>query len=265
MKWFKHDSDAFMDAKLKKLRIRYGLEGYGLYWYMIELVTSGISKTKFTFELDHDAELISFDTGIHFEHVQEIMNFMVELKLFENCDGIITCMKLARRFDQSMTSNNEIRKIIANINNLKNNHDSVSKSHARGEERRGEEKRSEDPIIYKPSEKMEKKINYKRFIKPTIEEIQQYLTERKITDINAAQFFNFYESSNWMRGKTKIKNWKACVNTWNNNQFTGGNNESHKKSRGQRISEKLEGLAIKDIEENGYVDSLGGDDIQKTK
>ena len=25
---------------------------------------------------------------------------------------------------------------------------------------------------------------------------------------------NFYEASNWYRGKTKITNWKNCVITW---------------------------------------------------
>jgi len=28
MKWFKHDSDANQDAKLKKLRLKYGAQGY---------------------------------------------------------------------------------------------------------------------------------------------------------------------------------------------------------------------------------------------
>ena len=30
MKWFKHDSDANLDAKLQNVLLDYGLEGYGL-------------------------------------------------------------------------------------------------------------------------------------------------------------------------------------------------------------------------------------------
>ena len=122
MKWFKHDSDAHADAKLKRVRIKYGLEGYGLYWYCLELVAKDVSEVKLTFELEHDAELIAHDTGIHYERVQEMMTYMVDLGLFENQAGILTCLKMAKRLDQSMTSNPQMRKVIAEI---KKNHDSV--------------------------------------------------------------------------------------------------------------------------------------------
>lgn len=59
-------------------------------------------------------------------------------------------------------------------------------------------------------------INNKKvgnFKKPTIEEIQQYIDERK-NGINANAFYDFYESKDWMIGKNKMKDWKACVRTW---------------------------------------------------
>ena len=31
---------------------------------------------------------------------------------------------------------------------------------------------------------------------------------------NATKFYNHYEASGWMRGKTKIKNWKMCLSSW---------------------------------------------------
>ena len=37
MKWFKHDSNANTDAKLKRVRMKYGMQGYGLYWYCLEI------------------------------------------------------------------------------------------------------------------------------------------------------------------------------------------------------------------------------------
>ena len=122
MKWIKHDSTANQDAKLKRLRMKYGLEGYGLYWYCLELIAAEVDQNKLTFELEHDAEIISFDTGIHYERVQEMMTYMVKLKLFEQNNGAITCMKLAKRLDKSMTSNPVMRKMIEEI---RKNHDSV--------------------------------------------------------------------------------------------------------------------------------------------
>lgn len=55
-----------------------------------------------------------------------------------------------------------------------------------------------------------------KFIPPTLEQVKEYIAEKKI-NIDAEHFINFYESTNWYRGKTKISNWKACVNTWNTN------------------------------------------------
>jgi hypothetical protein len=58
------------------------------------------------------------------------------------------------------------------------------------------------------------KENTKRkFTKPTIEEIQEYCKERN-NGINAEAFYDFYESKDWYVGKNKMKDWKACVRTW---------------------------------------------------
>lgn len=100
MKWFKHDSDASNDAKLKKLRLKYGAQGYGIYWYCLELIARNVEKHNLTFELEHDAELIADDFKLSSDLVQHIMTFMVEIGLFENTNGIITCLKMATRTDE---------------------------------------------------------------------------------------------------------------------------------------------------------------------
>ena len=100
MKWFKHDSDASNDAKLKKLRLKYGATGYGIYWYCLELIARNVEKHNLTFELEHDAELIADDFKLSADLVQHIMTYMVELELFENTGGIVSCLKMATRTDE---------------------------------------------------------------------------------------------------------------------------------------------------------------------
>ena len=51
------------------------------------------------------------------------------------------------------------------------------------------------------------------FKPPTLEEVEAYCTERN-NKINAQQFIDFYSSKGWMVGKNKMKDWKACVRTW---------------------------------------------------
>ena len=51
------------------------------------------------------------------------------------------------------------------------------------------------------------------FVKPTIIDIKEYCKERK-NNVDSETFFDFYESKDWLIGKNKMKNWKACVRTW---------------------------------------------------
>ena len=64
-----------------------------------------------------------------------------------------------------------------------------------------------------------------KFKKPTIEEIKNYCIERK-NNIDPQYFFDYYEGCNWMRGKTKIKDWQACIRTWEQNEKKYSNNQN---------------------------------------
>lgn len=144
MKWFKHDSDASNDAKLRKLRIKYGAQGYGVYWYCLELIARNVEKHNLTFELEHDAELIADDFKLSGELVQDMMTYMVNLGLFENTQGVITCLKMSTRTDEYT------QKLIAKLKNSTDNvptilDESPTKSELK-EEKRREEKRYIPPI-----------------------------------------------------------------------------------------------------------------------
>lgn len=115
MKWIQHDTDANQDAKLQNVLLDYGLEGYGLYWYCIELIAGKVDANNITFELEHDARVIARNTGSTPQKVEEMMRYFVNIGLFENSNNTITCLKLAKRLTQSMTSNPQMREIIKNF------------------------------------------------------------------------------------------------------------------------------------------------------
>ncbi len=54
------------------------------------------------------------------------------------------------------------------------------------------------------------------FRPPTISEVRQYANERG-SPIDPEQFVDHYTANGWMRGKTKIRDWKACFRTWEKN------------------------------------------------
>jgi DNA-binding transcriptional ArsR family regulator len=51
------------------------------------------------------------------------------------------------------------------------------------------------------------------FKKPKLDEVKDYCILRK-NNIDAEAFMDFYQSKDWMIGKNKMKDWKACVRTW---------------------------------------------------
>lgn len=72
--------------------------------------------------------------------------------------------------------------------------------------------------INKKKEDISKDISKKekKFVKPTIEEVESYIQEKQ-KNVNAIAFWNFYESKGWMIGKNHMKSWKSAIATWEQN------------------------------------------------
>ena len=183
--------------------MRFGLEGYGLYFYCLERITDKLSTTNLTFRLEDDAEILAHDTGLHVDDVNGMMRFMVELELFEDSQGVITCLKLAKRLDQSQAGNKTMRNMIAKV---RENHDGVMTISGQGhdsvmlEEKRKEEKRS-----------------IRRFTPPTVKEVDEYCKERN-NGISGEKFVDYYAAQGWvLKNGNKMKDWKAAIRNWEKN------------------------------------------------
>ena len=53
----------------------------------------------------------------------------------------------------------------------------------------------------------------RRFTPPTVEEVTEYCRERG-NSVNPERFIDFYASKGWKVGNQPMKDWKACVRTW---------------------------------------------------
>ena len=73
-----------------------------------------------------------------------------------------------------------------------------------------------------------------KFVIPTVEDVQEYCDERG-NNIDAQHFVDYYSARGWMLGKNHIKDWKACVRTWERN-------ESKKQTERKKLKNTLEGL-----------------------
>lgn len=94
----------------------------------------------------------------------------------------------------------------------------------------------------------------KRFTPPTVEEVDAYCKERG-NKINPQTFVDFYEAKGWKVGNNPMKDWKACVRTWEQRD-------------GQQSQQKPRVLRSQDYEQREYHeaemrDILGVDDLYK--
>lgn len=106
---------------------------------------------------------------------------------------------------------------IDTTHNHNHNHNNINK---------GKNDTSIDTSIEKPA---------KRFIKPSLEDIKAYCSERE-NFVDAQRFLDYYESNGWKVGKNAMKDWKAAVRTWENNGYSTGSGSV--KSNGAVKAEK---------------------------
>ena len=76
-------------------------------------------------------------------------------------------------------------------------------------EKEKENKNKEEKEIH-PSDVQRKA---ERFSPPTVEQVRAYCQERK-NNVDAERFCDFYASKGWKVGSQPMKDWKACVRTW---------------------------------------------------
>lgn len=83
--------------------------------------------------------------------------------------------------------------------------------------------------IQSESESESKTKGSRVFVPPSVSEVQDYCRERG-NGIDAQQFVDFYESKGWMVGSNKMKDWRACVRTWEQRRQQDPRNGTRQKS-----------------------------------
>ena len=78
-----------------------------------------------------------------------------------------------------------------------------------GQHRLGKDRSDKDSIDKDSKER----VKSTRFTPPTLEEVTEYCKERN-NNVDPERFIDFYASKGWMVGSNKMKDWKACVRTW---------------------------------------------------
>jgi len=97
--YFPFDIDFFSDPKIKILKARYGVDGIGIYVYLLcEIYRSG-----YYIRFDDDSKyIISDDLKMSPDKVMQVLKFLLERSLFDNklfqSDAVLTSAGIQKRF-----------------------------------------------------------------------------------------------------------------------------------------------------------------------
>jgi len=200
---FLHDSNSRHDVKMLKLWNKFGYEGIGIFWCIVEILRE---QPDFKFKTS-DMELLGIELRIDKVLIKDLITFCLlpETGLFKNENGEFFSESLLRRMEK-----------------FKESRFRMSAGGKLGMERRYSKGISKVLISkLKGANKVkEKKGTIKQsFFKPTIEEIRAYILEMKYTNVSAEIWLDTYEANGWMVGKNKMKDWKATVRNWHRRDF----------------------------------------------
>lgn len=92
-------------------------------------------------------------------------------------------------------------------------------------------------LVCEDETRQEEIITNLRFRRPSVDEVRSYCLERH-NRIDAEQFVDYYESKGWRVGHNPMKDWKACVRTWERKRAFGKRNDDPSTGSRQALSEE---------------------------
>ena len=218
--YFSHDSNARNDEKILAVRMKYGAEGYGIYFMILERLrdSDGYMSIK-------DYNMLAFDFRVSAEKVKSIVEdfglfvFTEDRKHFYS-ESFLQRMKLKdeKSLKARESANQRWRKKTEEQKEMRTQCERIE-----NECERNASKVKESKVNNKEKEKEKEKP--KRFLPPSLDEVENYISEKGYS-VDAEAFIAFYTAKNWFIGKNKMKDWRAAIVTWQKRENNKKTNHS---------------------------------------
>ncbi len=203
--YFPHDSNAKDDPKCVLLIEQLGMEGYGIYWMLIEILRE---QPDYTYPL----ALLPALARRYNTTCEKVKTVVCAYDLFTiEEDKIFFSDSLNRRMQ--ILEEKRIRR---------------SKAGRLGMARRWKENNVIAPLSQCDSDDITSKVNGRKvckkdnverkaidFFPPSLADVVEYIRSNSYTSVDPEQFIDYYTANGWMIGKNKMKDWRAAVRSWN--------------------------------------------------
>lgn len=213
--YFSHDANARHDPKMTNMLLKHKSSGYGVYWVIIEMLREGSKNTLNI--TDYDA--IAYQSHSDKETVKSVVS---DFGLFEiEFDtGNFYSKSLNRRIEEYNIRRNKLSEAGKIGNSIRWASGGDRKGIALKESKVNNIKAVDNtplqtkPLKNKPSSAVE---------------VMEYMLSIGMDGSKAETFIDHYEGNGWIRGKTPIKDWKACVRTWKHSEINSTKTNPQKK------------------------------------
>jgi hypothetical protein len=197
VRWFKHITDSHEDEKLAQVISKHGLEGYGFWWLLLEIIGKQTGKDDDKCSVTYPMTVWLRISGFyHHKKFRDLVVTLHDLSLiYAQCPSNVPLI-------YELSINNVLT---ISIPNLLKYRDEYSKK----------SRQTSDSVRTKIEiEKQKKKV----FVPPTAEMVKTYMEEIGYKG-DPQSFVDSNTAKGWVIGKLKTpaKDWKAMVRTWHGN------------------------------------------------
>ena len=186
--YFSHDHNSRTDPKIKRLLARHGMQGYGIFWAIVEDLYNNANA------LQTDYETIAFDLRVDASVVQSIIE---DFNLFSFDGETLWSASVERRLIERNKKSEKARQSALSRWNKKPDDANAMRTHSEGnaiKERKGKEIKGD---------------SIKKFTPPDKDDVVLYFKENGYSKDAALKAFKYYDTAGWKDSKgNKVRNWK---------------------------------------------------------
>ena len=194
--YFQHDFQSFDDPKIQYIIAKFGAEGYGVWWRLVEML--------------HQDEHNRLP-------LKDYLFFAIEGQLGLESDGakdiIMSCINDVQllQTDGEYFWSDRVLKNVGRMNEVKEKRSQAGKKSA---EKRTSVEQSltsveQNSASVEQVSRKEKKIKEIIYSKPSLQEVIDFFEENGFTSLSAIKAYKYYDEADWTdsNGK-KVKSWK---------------------------------------------------------
>ena len=196
--YFQHDFEAISDPKIQYLIAKFGAQGYGLWWRIVEMLHQDENnrlplKEYIYFALESQ---LALDSGIAKDFIMQCID--IDLQLLQT--------------DGEYFWSDRVLKNVGKMQQLKEKRSQAGKKSA--EKRADNEaittsvQQNSTSVEQNPTKEKKRKEN-KRIYIPSVDEVISYFAENGYNRDSAINAFKYYDESDWTDSRgSKVRNWK---------------------------------------------------------